>query len=51
MGSTWNLFNVLLGGALIKTVPESAICYREWGLYDDLQCETLAGNWADSTIR
>lgn len=29
-GAIWRLFNVLLGGALIRTVPEASLCYPEW---------------------
>lgn len=48
---TWNLFNLLLGGALINTVPEAAVCYQDWSVYNDSQCETIIGNWGDSTVR
>jgi hypothetical protein len=48
---TWKLFNVLLGGALIKTVPEAAICFSDWGFFDSNQCQTLIDNWSNSSLR
>ena len=33
---TWQQFNTLLGGALIRTVPEAAICYRNGSVVCDM---------------
>ncbi|KAK1754470.1 FAD-binding domain-containing protein [Echria macrotheca] len=43
----WNLFNVTLGGALIKTVPLAAPCYNNWPQHDAAQCQYVTNNWAD----
>ncbi|KAF2187867.1 FAD binding domain-containing protein [Zopfia rhizophila CBS 207.26] len=47
----WKLFDALLGGALIKTVPDAAVCYRDWSVFDALQCQTLTDNWGNSSVR
>ncbi|KAK0658324.1 FAD binding domain-containing protein [Cercophora samala] len=47
----WNLFDDLLGGALIKTVPEASLCYPEWGRYSAVECEELTRSWNNSTLR
>ncbi|KAJ5397076.1 hypothetical protein N7509_005189 [Penicillium cosmopolitanum] len=46
----WWLFDELLGGALIKTVPLAASCYKSWPEYDANECETLTSEWTDSNI-
>ena len=47
----WNLFDVLLGGALIKTIPEAAVCDPAWPVYNAAKCEELSGNFQDSRLR
>lgn len=47
----WRLFDALLGGALIKTVPEASICYTDWGHYSASECESLTKTWNNSTLR
>lgn len=47
----WDLFNDLLGGALIKTTPEASLCYPEWGRYSAAECEELTRTWNNSTLR
>jgi hypothetical protein len=47
----WDLFNVLLDGALIKTIPDTAICYSNWSVYDASKCQNLTVNYADSYLR
>lgn len=49
--ATWRLFNALLGDRLIKSVPEAAICYPEWGNYSASGCQSLTGSWNNSTLR
>lgn len=50
--SVWRLFDLLLGGALIRTTPEAAICYPEWGgNYTASSCTGLTGSWNNSTLR
>ncbi|KAJ5111065.1 hypothetical protein N7532_001600 [Penicillium argentinense] len=46
----WRLFDELLGGALIKTVPLAASCYSSWPEYDANECETLTSEWTNSNI-
>lgn len=48
---TWHLFDHLLGGVLIKTVPEAAVCYPEWGHYSASECAELTATWENSTYR
>lgn len=47
----WNLFDTLLGGALIKTVPLAAACYSSWPEYDSNECKTISSQWTDSHIQ
>lgn len=35
----WSLFDAVLGGALIKTVPLAAACYPSWSEYDANECD------------
>jgi hypothetical protein len=43
----WNLFNLTLGGALIKTVPLAAPCYTSWPQHDAATCQYVTDHWAD----
>lgn len=43
--SIWELFNDLLGGALVKTVPYAAPCYQSFGMYDVDRCDFLTRTW------
>jgi hypothetical protein len=45
---TWELFDLLLGGALVKTVPLAASCYSAWPEYDAAECEAVTSNWTNS---
>ncbi|KAK3996644.1 FAD binding domain-containing protein [Cladorrhinum sp. PSN332] len=47
----WDLFDYLLGGALIKTTPEASLCYPEWGRYSAAECQDLTRTWNNSTLR
>jgi len=47
----WRLLNDLLGGALIKTVPEASICYYDWGGGAGTLCQGLTDSWPNSTMR
>lgn len=38
---TWELFDLLLGGALVKTVPLAASCYSAWSEYDAAEFEVV----------
>ncbi|KAI2786471.1 hypothetical protein POX_g08857 [Penicillium oxalicum] len=46
----WSLFDAVLGGALIKTVPLAAACYPSWSEYDANECDFVANNWTNSHI-
>lgn len=43
----WKVFNLLTGGALIKTVPLGAACYQGEH-YDAEKCQYLLDNWSNS---
>lgn len=43
----WDRFNATLGGALIKTVPLAAPCYRNWPQHDAAACQHVKDNWND----
>lgn len=47
----WTLFDELLGGALIKTVPLAAACYSSWPEYDSDVCDTITADWTDSNLQ
>lgn len=42
----WNSLDMLLGGALIKTVPLASPCYQNWGNYDADLCDVVTANWS-----
>lgn len=46
----WSLFNLLLGNALIKTVPLASPCYNGQ-YYDAGKCADLTANWTNSNIQ
>ena len=50
---TWQALDKLMGGGLIKTVPEPSYCYKdtEWHNFDATKCENLTTNWRDSFAR
>lgn len=41
----WSVLDLLLGGALIKSVPVAAPCYSDWAQYDPDQCSTITAQW------
>lgn len=43
----WSLFNILLGGALIETVPFAAVCYDDFGNFDAARCDYITRNWSN----
>ena len=43
----WKVFDLLTGGALIRTVPLGSACY-EGEHYDEAKCTFLVNNWNDS---
>lgn len=46
----WSLFDLLLGKALIKTVPLASPCYNGQ-YYDAGKCADLTANWTNSNIQ
>ncbi|KAI1842226.1 hypothetical protein JX266_011634 [Neoarthrinium moseri] len=46
----WKLFDVLLGGALIETVPYAAACYDDFGKFNQQQCGFLTDNWTNGSL-
>ncbi|KAK4225264.1 hypothetical protein QBC38DRAFT_421705 [Podospora fimiseda] len=47
---TWNVFNLLTGGALIETVPIGAVCYPNSGVYNAQKCQNVLNNWSQSSL-
>lgn len=47
----WTLFDKVLGGALIKTVPLAASCYSSWPEYDADTCATITDDWTNSNLQ
>ncbi|KAF5872124.1 putative fad binding domain protein [Botrytis fragariae] len=45
----WDIFNDLLGGALIKTIPIASSCYNDWN-YNADKCAFVTDNWTNSTM-
>ncbi|GKT49216.1 FAD-linked oxidoreductase ZEB1 [Colletotrichum spaethianum] len=45
----WNVFDLLLGGALVKTIPEASVCYDDFGNYDQAKCDFLTANWVNGS--
>lgn len=46
----WEIFDLLLGGALVETVPYAAPCYDDFGPYDETQCNFITSNWFNGSI-
>ena len=46
----WTLFDILLGGALIETIPYAAPCYDDFGNFDKSKCDFLTNNWVNGSI-
>lgn len=47
----WQLFDLFLGGSLIKGVPAAAVCYPDWPQYDEAKCADLGVTWTDPAWR
>ncbi|KAI5918550.1 FAD binding domain-containing protein [Camillea tinctor] len=48
--SLWELFNLLLGKALIETVPYAAPCYNSFDNYNQSNCDFITNNWTNGSI-
>ncbi|KAJ5176563.1 FAD linked oxidase N-terminal [Penicillium canariense] len=46
----WNIFDRLLGGSLIKTIPLASVCYPDWPEYDATMCATITADWLSSDL-
>lgn len=47
----WSLFDLLLGGALIKTTPIAAPCYKSSGLYDEAKCADVSTRFTTADLQ
>lgn len=48
----WYIFDLLIGGRLIKTVPLAAPCYSDWPAETNAAlCTTITNNWTDSYLQ
>lgn len=50
-GFVWEIFDLLLGGRLIKAAPLAASCYPEWPEYDSDTCATITSEWLTSNLQ
>jgi len=50
--SVWSAFDSLLGGALIKTTPIAAPCYKDsaWNDYDEAKCADISARFTTSDL-
>ncbi|OJJ43548.1 hypothetical protein ASPZODRAFT_145903 [Penicilliopsis zonata CBS 506.65] len=46
----WDLFDILVGGNLIKAVPLASYCYPEWPNYNADKCATITADWLTSNL-
>ncbi|ORY61446.1 FAD/FMN-containing isoamyl alcohol oxidase-like protein MreA [Pseudomassariella vexata] len=46
----WDIFNGLLGNALIPTTPVAAPCCPNWGIDDKEKCNAIITNFADPDL-
>lgn len=47
----WWLFDLVLGGRLITTVPSASSCYNSWHDYSSSECDYVNDQWANSTFQ
>jgi hypothetical protein len=47
----WDILDLLLGDALIKTVPLASPCFNSWGDQNSAQCSFLQGQWTNSNLQ
>lgn len=47
----WDIFDLLLGGRLIKAAPLAASCYPEWPEYDAATCAAVTSEWLTSNLQ
>jgi len=49
--AVWSLFDLLLGRALIKTVPVAAPCYKSSGVYDAAKCADISARFTTADLQ
>jgi hypothetical protein len=49
--SIWKIFDILLGGSLIRASPLAASCYPDWPEYDIDTCNTITAEWRSSDLQ
>lgn len=47
----WDIFDLLLGGALIKASPLAAVCYPSWPQYNAAKCAAVTADWLISDLQ
>jgi hypothetical protein len=49
----WSIFDLLLGGALIKTTPIAAPCYKKsaWDNYDEMKCADISARFTTADLQ
>jgi hypothetical protein len=49
----WSIFDRLLGGALIRTTPIAAPCYKNstWNNYDEAKCADISARFTTSDLQ
>jgi hypothetical protein len=47
----WNIFDSLLGRALIKTTPVAAPCYKDFGVYDEAKCADITARFTTADLQ
>lgn len=47
----WWLFDLVLGGRLIATVPSASSCYNSWNDYSSSECDYVNDQWTNSTFQ
>lgn len=47
----WSIFDTLLGGALIKTTPVAAPCYKSSGVYDEAKCADISNRFTKADLQ
>lgn len=47
----WSGLDLLLGGALIKTTPVAAPCYKSSGVYDEAKCADISARFTTADLQ
>lgn len=49
--TVWGLFDLLIGGKLIKTTPYASVCYDDFGNKDSTACSEVSSTWINGSLR